>query len=170
MCPKSGFQSTHSRGVRRNDPEGLCILAPVSIHALTRSATTQSFQRRYNQSFQSTHSRGVRLKAGVISGSFSGFNPRTHEECDFKVLFSAKISCMFQSTHSRGVRLCGQPHPGVYFRFQSTHSRGVRPNRSDQVGTAAVSIHALTRSATKLARSEERRVGKECRSRWSPYH
>ena len=23
---------------------------------------------------------------------------------------------------------------------------------------------------TILARSEERRVGKECRSRWSPYH
>ena len=23
---------------------------------------------------------------------------------------------------------------------------------------------------TKLTRSEERRVGKECRSRWSPYH
>ena len=24
--------------------------------------------------------------------------------------------------------------------------------------------------AKKTARSEERRVGKECRSRWSPYH
>ena len=24
--------------------------------------------------------------------------------------------------------------------------------------------------ADKVARSEERRVGKECRSRWSPYH
>ena len=24
--------------------------------------------------------------------------------------------------------------------------------------------------AKKLKRSEERRVGKECRSRWSPYH
>ena len=24
--------------------------------------------------------------------------------------------------------------------------------------------------ATRLPRSEERRVGKECRSRWSPYH
>ena len=24
--------------------------------------------------------------------------------------------------------------------------------------------------AVKLIRSEERRVGKECRSRWSPYH
>src|ERR1044072_3093314 len=26
------------------------------------------------------------------------------------------------------------------------------------------------RSAMEAARSEERRVGKECRSRWSPYH
>ena len=25
-------------------------------------------------------------------------------------------------------------------------------------------------NAKKLRRSEERRVGKECRSRWSPYH
>ena len=25
-------------------------------------------------------------------------------------------------------------------------------------------------SGTEVARSEERRVGKECRSRWSPYH
>ena len=28
----------------------------------------------------------------------------------------------------------------------------------------------LTSSKAELARSEERRVGKECRSRWSPYH
>src|SRR2546421_3663726 len=31
--------------------------------------------------------------------------------------------------------------------------------------------HAATRSTTlSSSRSEERRVGKECRSRWSPYH
>src|SRR3712207_7220439 len=29
---------------------------------------------------------------------------------------------------------------------------------------------ANSRSCTDSARSEERRVGKECRSRWSPYH
>src|SRR3712207_5203084 len=29
---------------------------------------------------------------------------------------------------------------------------------------------SLLRSAAKNHRSEERRVGKECRSRWSPYH
>ena len=28
----------------------------------------------------------------------------------------------------------------------------------------------LSRSAAVNLRSEERRVGKECRSRWSPYH
>ena len=27
-----------------------------------------------------------------------------------------------------------------------------------------------TEIATVISRSEERRVGKECRSRWSPYH
>ena len=26
------------------------------------------------------------------------------------------------------------------------------------------------KSSVSVARSEERRVGKECRSRWSPYH
>ena len=28
----------------------------------------------------------------------------------------------------------------------------------------------VVRKLTMLTRSEERRVGKECRSRWSPYH
>ena len=28
----------------------------------------------------------------------------------------------------------------------------------------------IYRKITEKARSEERRVGKECRSRWSPYH
>ena len=30
--------------------------------------------------------------------------------------------------------------------------------------------HILTKKTKKQKRSEERRVGKECRSRWSPYH
>ena len=29
---------------------------------------------------------------------------------------------------------------------------------------------AITTSMAQVVRSEERRVGKECRSRWSPYH
>ena len=33
-----------------------------------------------------------------------------------------------------------------------------------------VACDALARFKRKQGRSEERRVGKECRSRWSPYH
>ena len=31
-------------------------------------------------------------------------------------------------------------------------------------------IHIPQKTIEKFKRSEERRVGKECRSRWSPYH
>ena len=45
----------------------------------------------------------------------------------------------------------------------------------DEIGIEGIEIEdniPLTESETKgmLCRSEERRVGKECRSRWSPYH
>ena len=40
--------------------------------------------------------------------------------------------------------------------------------------SAALAAAAITRKdapvSPELTRSEERRVGKECRSRWSPYH
>ena len=31
-------------------------------------------------------------------------------------------------------------------------------------------VHFVQDNESKSSRSEERRVGKECRSRWSPYH
>ena len=46
--------------------------------------------------------------------------------------------------------------------------KGIKPTsgaRPDVLGAIAGAKHVHT-----LARSEERRVGKECRSRWSPYH
>ena len=36
--------------------------------------------------------------------------------------------------------------------------------------TAAAHISYMFTEVTAIYRSEERRVGKECRSRWSPYH
>src|SRR5258707_9253036 len=38
------------------------------------------------------------------------------------------------------------------------------------VGSGALDGRALVAFGASLERSEERRVGKECRSRWSPYH
>ena len=36
--------------------------------------------------------------------------------------------------------------------------------------TPSVEVKKVTIKDITLCRSEERRVGKECRSRWSPYH
>ena len=48
--------------------------------------------------------------------------------------------------------------------------RGERltPTSIEELGGGARA--AIARSFSRVSRSEERRVGKECRSRWSPYH
>src|SRR3712207_9114208 len=56
----------------------------------------------------------------------------------------------FRTPQPVTVRLAGRLHEGA--------ARVVDPGDPDR------------RSAQQTYRSEERRVGKECRSRWSPYH
>ena len=41
---------------------------------------------------------------------------------------------------------------------------------SSEILQKAQESSAVMALARKIPRSEERRVGKECRSRWSPYH
>ena len=53
--------------------------------------------------------------------------------------------------------------PQEWMRFLNTASRLYKYTFPEQL-----LIYAQRPEAT--ARSEERRVGKECRSRWSPYH
>ena len=75
------FQSTHSRGVRRGTPTSYPTL-PVSIHALTRSATS-NFNYAERCRIVSIHAL---TRSATARPSFgTGF-------------------CLFQSTHSRGVR------------------------------------------------------------------
>ena len=83
MYPKSRFQSTHSRGVRHSPTLAVNATFLVSIHALTRSATSAC-------SCLSLAS-GVSIHALTRSATFLlqtnrlldiSFNPRTHEECD----------------------------------------------------------------------------------------
>ena len=49
---------------------------------------------------------------------------------------------------------------GVHFGHQT---RRWNPKMAEYIYTERNGIHIIDRS-------EERRVGKECRSRWSPYH
>src|SRR5258707_11932244 len=45
-----------------------------------------------------------------------------------------------------------------------------KANARNSAASAAKAHHRRQTPATDPSRSEERRVGKECRSRWSPYH
>src|SRR5256885_3245131 len=49
-------------------------------------------------------------------------------------------------------------------------TRGFSNVATHVLSGARLNSNSAMNSRTPLTRSEERRVGKECRSRWSPYH
>ena len=53
--------------------------------------------------------------------------------------------------------------------FEGTDGNGLADSMADQ-GSLYGLVLNLEEDGVRAARSEERRVGKECRSRWSPYH
>ena len=46
----------------------------------------------------------------------------------------------------------------------------VQGNEAEREGKNNFDDHTISAIIKSADRSEERRVGKECRSRWSPYH
>src|SRR5256884_7811417 len=57
--------------------------------------------------------------------------------------------------------------------IQSVHAERAHTGRTDWAAIALFYEQLVRISpalGTRVGRSEERRVGKECRSRWSPYH
>ena len=72
-------------------------------------------------------------------------------------------------------RLCAAPDAAVHFLVGGTQVNLVAVDaflQSYEAVIAAQTGHVSTHEtgAIEATRSEERRVGKECRSRWSPYH
>src|SRR3712207_8990584 len=71
-----------------------------------------------------------------------------------------------------GVKACAFPIYALVLTHEHTdHARGASPGPR-RWGWTLYASEGTTRSCPELRahRSEERRVGKECRSRWSPYH
>ena len=60
---------------------------------------------------------------------------------------------------ARGFRSIG-------YHYYITKDGVIYPGRPE----SEIGAHARHFNAHSIGRSEERRVGKECRSRWSPYH
>src|SRR2546429_1662517 len=80
-----------------------------------------------------------------------------------------------------GVQTCALPISFLYQFVRELDVRGIlhgnrwKCYRPSSDGAGAKSLEPSPRqlyglSSRQAERSEERRVGKECRSRWSPYH
>ena len=58
-----------------------------------------------------------------------------------------------------------------YICIRSAEHKGIADYTPEEVRTVLLpKLRAAGVGVSSLGRSEERRVGKECRSRWSPYH
>src|SRR2546430_5693246 len=93
---------------------------------------------------------------------FSSRRRHTRFDCDW----SSDV-CSSDLVQVERVRLRAYGQPEAW--GDATLGRAARAVRAD-----AALFGSVTRQSAELViqprRSEERRVGKECRSRWSPYH
>src|SRR5688572_32557763 len=74
-----------------------------------------------------------------------------------------------------GVQTCALP---IFASHHGSMAREMRLSAEERLKSGKLKVMVATASlelgldigSIDLVRSEERRVGKECRSRWSPYH
>src|SRR2546422_9151125 len=86
-----------------------------------------------------------------------------------KILLEASTESEWVARHLESLGHEGLVADPNYAPMYATRSRRTKTDRRD----ARTLMDACQTGAYRLAhrlRSEERRVGKECRSRWSPYH
>src|SRR2546430_10921861 len=88
-------------------------------------------------------------------------------------LFAFPLVCCATSVFAQTTPAQTSPHPQLSNRDAATQQASAAASSFDQVVNRAVEREHLFIAQMKQLhplRSEERRVGKECRSRWSPYH
>ena len=130
------FQSTHSRGVRLPAFVQLIPSVPISIHALTRSATTRlSMLSMITLYFNPRTHEECDKRQWLDISLFRYFNPRTHEECDCEWIKGSRSWWYFNPRTHEECDLFASTAIGSLFPFQSTHSRGVRPLRTSPLTT-----------------------------------
>ena len=169
-----GFQSTHPRGVRRDDRDDDHREKDISIHAPTWGATPYEFRQPPRWLFISIHApTWGATPESLNSASLENFNPRTHVGCDTArpwcgpspPYFNPRthVGCDFNDSKMMENYIDFNPrtHVGcdlassvaliISSRFQSTHPRGVRQRACPaDLHSNKISIHAPTWGATTV--------------------
>src|SRR2546430_10400289 len=119
-----------------------------------------------------------RLQSTVLGGLKR--SPRWWHGLPYSLCFFFQAEDGIRDLTVTGVQTCALP---IYLRAEHAVARTLRGDELHEtirrvaaqpagpitlVGPIHEASHLLRRA--RLFRSEERRVGKECRSRWSPYH
>src|SRR2546427_11797141 len=110
--------------------------------------------------------------SGRVSGRPAQFGVFTNASCISRIAvefqkFCEGVAVKYLLSSCLIVLLCSPVNP------QARNNWPHPPEAGDASSTAAKTVSQPPRlrvDAVELQRSEERRVGKECRSRWSPYH
>ena len=97
----------------------------------------------------------------LLALSFSAIHCTKENE---KIVVQEKVTQGSMILSGEGVPSAEKGQTGDYYLDLSS-SALYGPKTKDGWGNSVLNLKGL-----KLTRSEERRVGKECRSRWSPYH
>ena len=96
----------------------------------------------------------------------SGYGPYRDELWANKYVFMTYVPSAGEKGASHGASSGGIALPAEYVRLREDVER-LRAESLALLLDRDELVHVVCRNTT---RSEERRVGKECRSRWSPYH
>ena len=122
-----------------------------------------------------TESRAVMFCEGVASELRSG-SPLGHALAAAAVPVEEPVlDALTPATpQAEAAHLVGEAFPEVGPELESTITAAFKSGSKsadlfDEIGSLAIAQAEVSREV-RVARSEERRVGKECRSRWSPYH
>src|SRR2546426_12422550 len=123
----------------------------------------------------------IRPFRGVLYDPAKGGDVTAVVAPPYDVIGPAEQTALYERHPCNVVRLeLGREHPGdgpqdnCYTRARRFLEEWLRGGVLRREGRPAIYLYAveyrLPAGAVRTMRSEERRVGKECRSRWSPYH
>ena len=174
------FSATKAASVQFNAFDGVSV---GSTSAVDISNNSSNYAAKATVTVPKHLSYGPKMVNASIPGS-TGWNGKL----DLGVILNST-----QNLSARNVRISfynGRPGALGTVQLKSETVRRVSPNKVMSVLKYASALDAAKESATNIdlagsginqyarkitvggmaERSEERRVGKECRSRWSPYH